>query len=221
MQDNFYYTSYKDSGIKPYKIIFLSTIVTLTLYLLIPLIDQMRMSECDLDLKEIQLVKLSHFEHLEQKTVNPEKKYQREQLKLIKPGYKYQTIPIDVSFDTDITISKIDFFLDFSVQSEMNVDDFIFELNDVDLEPEPLLQSPPFYPLQAKSRGIEGEVVLMFIVNTEGLVEHVEVISSKNGEYFIESAISAVKRWKFKPGKYQGEVVPVRVQLPLSFDLNH
>jgi len=61
----------------------------------------------------------------------------------------------------------------------------------------------------------------MFIVNIEGLVEHVEVISSKNGEYFIEPAISAVKKWKFKPGKYQGEVVPVRVQLPLSFDLNH
>jgi len=128
MQDNFYYTSYKGSGIKPYKIVFLSMIATLTLYLLIPLIDQIRESKCHLDLKDIQVIKLSHFKPLKQKTVNLEEKYQREPLKLIKPIYRYQTIPIDVSLDADIVIDKIDFFLDFSVQSEMNVNDFIFLL---------------------------------------------------------------------------------------------
>jgi len=220
MQNDICYVSYKSYGISFHKIIFFSVGVTLALYLLIPLIDQIRITKSDLEFKDIQTVSLSHPDPLKKEPLEQKLKRSRELPQLIKIKHNYQLMPINVVLDMDLDVNNGDFSLHFDLKPEVDINDFVFEINNVDVEPLPLLQFPPFYPLQAKFKGIEGSVTLMFIVNAGGSVEHIEVTHSKNGEYFIDSAIQAVKKWKFKPGQKQGKAVPVRVQLPLSFDIN-
>ncbi|MBV8810569.1 MAG: energy transducer TonB, partial [Acidobacteriaceae bacterium] len=64
-----------------------------------------------------------------------------------------------------------------------------------------VLSSPlPTYPEVARQRGIQGRVVLQIIIDRAGTVEHnVTVIESI--QFLDESAVEAVRRWRFRPGR--------------------
>lgn len=80
------------------------------------------------------------------------------------------------------------------------------------------LQQNIQYPEMAKRAGIEGRVVVQFIVNEEGKVENPQVIRGIGGGA-DEEALKVVKQAKFKPGMQQGEPVPVQYSLPIFFRL--
>ncbi len=75
----------------------------------------------------------------------------------------------------------------------------------------------PVYPELAKKAGIEGTVVVKVLVNTKGDVEKVEVL--KSHPLLDESAITAAKQFKFKPGKQRDKFVKVWVSIPFNFKL--
>ena len=119
-----------------------------------------------------------------------------------------------------LTIDIGDFAGDFSLAFSLETDtSLVFELSEVDEPPRVLVKLPPFYPLGAKARGIEGVVELVFVVGADGAVGNIEVVSSYPGEIFVESAVNAVKRWKFEPGKKDGRPVVTRIRLPIRFEL--
>lgn len=74
------------------------------------------------------------------------------------------------------------------------------------------------YPKAAKSNNIEGRVFIQFVVTKEGKVKDTEVIKGI-GYGCDEAARDAVKKALFKPGKHKGEVVNVRMSLPIVFKL--
>lgn len=76
------------------------------------------------------------------------------------------------------------------------------------------------YPEMARMAGIEGRVVVQFIIDTEGNVNDPIVIRGIGGGC-DEEALKAVKKAKFIPGKQRGKPVFVRYSLPISFTLNH
>lgn len=96
--------------------------------------------------------------------------------------------------------------------------DMIFEIADLDEAPEPIVQIAPVYPSKLKKSGVQGRVWIMFIVDENGLTSKQRVTESPHDE-FAESAIKAVRQWKFKPGKKEGKAVKTRVQIPLAFTL--
>jgi protein TonB len=57
----------------------------------------------------------------------------------------------------------------------------------------------PNYPRAAKTRGIEGNVELEFVITESGEVTDITVISAANGDWFIETAVRALSRWRFSP----------------------
>ncbi len=57
----------------------------------------------------------------------------------------------------------------------------------------------PKYPRRAKLQRKEGYVELAFYINSTGEVSNVSVIDSKPKGVFENSAIKAIKRWRFKP----------------------
>jgi len=57
----------------------------------------------------------------------------------------------------------------------------------------------PRYPSRALSRGIEGWVLLEFAIDELGLAVNPVVIESEPPGIFDRAAISAVKRWKYRP----------------------
>lgn len=75
------------------------------------------------------------------------------------------------------------------------------------------------YPATAKEKGIQGLVVLTFVVREEGKVDSVEVLRGIGGGC-DEEAVKLVKNsgiWT--PGKLEGKAVPVRMRLPVQFKL--
>jgi protein TonB len=77
----------------------------------------------------------------------------------------------------------------------------------------------PVYPQEAREKGYQGEVLLRVEVLSNGQVGQVEVKRSSGYEVLDESALIAVKQWKFIPAR-RGEVpIPVWVSIPIKFQL--
>lgn len=74
------------------------------------------------------------------------------------------------------------------------------------------------YPEEARRQGIQGRVVLDFVVNTDGRTEMIEVAESLH-PLCDSSAVRAVRQTRFVPGRQRGEPVPVRLRLPVRFQL--
>jgi protein TonB len=69
----------------------------------------------------------------------------------------------------------------------------------------------------AKKVGAEGLVVLKVLINTKGDVEKVKVI--KSNPLLDEAAITAVRQFKFQPGKQRDRYVKVWMSIPFRFRL--
>lgn len=75
------------------------------------------------------------------------------------------------------------------------------------------------YPTQARRMGIEGTVYVVFVVNTDGTLQDVDVLRGIGGGC-DEEAIRVVKNApKWEPGKQRGRPVRVRMRLPIKFKL--
>lgn len=75
------------------------------------------------------------------------------------------------------------------------------------------------YPSSAKEAGIEGKVMVRFIIDKEGAVKNPTVIKSVDPS-LDKAAVDAVKLLpKFKPGKNGGQPVNVFYTVPIAFKL--
>jgi protein TonB len=77
----------------------------------------------------------------------------------------------------------------------------------------------PEYTLETRRRGVQGIVEVEAIVLPNGTVGLVRVIRPLDPD-LDRSAIAAVKRWRFKPGTYDGMPVPMLVNIELTFKLS-
>ena len=97
-------------------------------------------------------------------------------------------------------------------------EDFVYELEDLDTVPIPLVQVKPVYPERLKRAHIESNVTAIVSIDQDGDVFDVEIEHSEYSE-FSESVIMAVLMWKFIPGQKDGSRVKQRVRLPVTFRL--
>ena len=74
------------------------------------------------------------------------------------------------------------------------------------------------YPEIARKAGVEGRVILQFIVNENGSVTEAAVVRGI-GAGCDEEALRVVREAKFKPGKQRGKAVKVKMSLPITFKL--
>ena len=96
----------------------------------------------------------------------------------------------------------------------------MFDFASLDQKPEPRFQPLPTYPFEMKrAGGIEGSVTVTFVVDSTGATSDPAIIRSTN-RGFESSAIEAVLKWKFRPGKKGGVAVNTRnVVITLNFTL--
>lgn len=97
----------------------------------------------------------------------------------------------------------------------------IYTENDVDEVVVSLGNVQPVYPEAMRAAGVEGQVLVQFIVNEKGRVESgsIKIINSAN-PMFEASVRSALPRMKFKPATVNGRPVKQLVQQPFQFKLN-
>ncbi len=76
------------------------------------------------------------------------------------------------------------------------------------------------YPATLRSAGIEGRVVVQFVVDTLGRAElgDLRVIESPH-TLFSDAVREALARFRFSPGEAGGRPVRTRVQIPFTFAL--
>ncbi len=75
------------------------------------------------------------------------------------------------------------------------------------------------YPTIAQENGIQGRVILQFVVNKDGSIVDVTVARSVD-PYLDKEAVRVVKMMpKWKPGKQRGKPVRVKYTLPVMFRL--
>ncbi|SHK02193.1 energy transducer TonB [Rhodothermus profundi] len=74
------------------------------------------------------------------------------------------------------------------------------------------------YPELARKAGMEGLVVVQFVVEPDGSVSNIQVVRSA-GRLLDEAAVRAVRQLRFKPGRQRGRPVRVRYALPIRFRL--
>jgi TonB family protein len=76
------------------------------------------------------------------------------------------------------------------------------------------------YPKEAEEKGLQGRVVVRYIIEKDGSISEVEIAKSVN-EYLDAEAVRVVNAMpKWKPGKQKGENVRVKYTLPISFRLS-
>lgn len=82
------------------------------------------------------------------------------------------------------------------------------------------LQKCVNYPDMARKAGIEGRVIVQFIVNEQGNVEQPRVVRGIGGGA-DEEALRCVKQSTFQPGRQRGNPVRVQYSLPVVFKLQN
>ena len=89
----------------------------------------------------------------------------------------------------------------------------------LDRSPRTRTPTPPACPFEAKQDGRSGTVAVEFLVDEIGSVVSPRVTDSSD-PIFNESAVRAIARWRFEPGRKDGRVVRFRRAVPIVFTLN-
>ena len=79
--------------------------------------------------------------------------------------------------------------------------------------------APAEYPIASRRRNEQGTALVRARVGTDGSVERVELAQSSGSAQLDESALAAVRGWRFLPALERGTPVVSEVDLPVVFRL--
>ena len=90
----------------------------------------------------------------------------------------------------------------------------------VDVRPDLLAGPPPIYPELLRQAGIQGRVLVQFVVDTMGKAEvsTIRIIQTPNPG-FNDVVRTSVVRSQFRPGRVRGRAVRVLTELPFDFKI--
>jgi protein TonB len=78
-------------------------------------------------------------------------------------------------------------------------------------------QARPVYPALARQARIQGKVLLEAVINKEGVIEELTVVSGH--PLLINAALDAVKQWRYQPTMLNGVAVEVITTIEVNFTL--
>jgi protein TonB len=85
-------------------------------------------------------------------------------------------------------------------------------------EPKRIVNVPPEYPELARRAGVQGTVILEAVLDVNGRVQSVRVL--KSVMLLDESAIRAVRQWRYTPTELNGVPVQVLMTITVNFTLH-
>lgn len=85
--------------------------------------------------------------------------------------------------------------------------------------PSPQGNPRPEYPDFARRKGWQGECLLRVVVTPEGRADGIAVHRSSGYAILDQSAVAAVKRWRFMPRVVGGECRVSTIEVPVNFSL--
>jgi protein TonB len=76
----------------------------------------------------------------------------------------------------------------------------------------------PEYPALAKLARIQGAVVLRAVIGKQGTIENLQAVGGP--PLLIKAAVEAVRQWRYRPYRLNGEPVEVDTQITINFLLS-
>lgn len=92
----------------------------------------------------------------------------------------------------------------------------VFSIADLDQAPRVVYQPAPDYPNELRHKRLAGTVYVLFLVDGMGHVAN-PIVQKSTNQAFEQPALQAVRRWRFEPGKRNGQTVQFRMRVPITF----
>ena len=96
---------------------------------------------------------------------------------------------------------------------------FGFSLGEVNAKPKVVKNVPVVYPVDARKKGLNGQVLVRFHLDENGRVSHLHIKSAEPPDIFNQNTLAALRQWRFQPARHEGKAVPVWVEVPVEFQL--
>jgi TonB family protein len=112
--------------------------------------------------------------------------------------------------------SPIDFQVINPVQNTVKFTEAYPTVAEVDEAPTVIEQIAPEYPSMMKRLSANGEATIVVVVMPDGKPAQAQIEQATHPR-FGEAALDAVKRWRFKPGRKGGKIVPTVMSIPVQF----
>jgi len=106
-------------------------------------------------------------------------------------------------------------FLKYISRETGNIPDYILE------KPRVIDIPAPEYPLNARTTGIEGEVIVETLVDRDGTVAYVAILKTSGYDALDNAALEAASKARFEPATHSGRPVPTWISIPFSFSLHN
>ena len=204
----------------------MALVVTTLLFIAIPLLTQI--STMSKKREKFQRIQVSNTrpppppepekeKRLEEQKKQDQPKQAKQRQRMPRPKLNVASSGLSADMGGTIAISGL-LRSDFSVSDSLFVS--AFNLNEVDQPPKLIRAVNPRYPFEAAQKGIEGRVMLRFVVDSTGQAQEPEVVKSDPPGVFDEAALAVVKKYKFRPAMKGGKAVDCIVKAPIKFSLN-
>jgi protein TonB len=79
--------------------------------------------------------------------------------------------------------------------------------------------SPPVYPATEHRLGIEGRVILRVTISSTGRAAALRIETSSGSTALDQSAVAAVRGWRFSPAIRSGKAVEFEILVPVNFSI--
>ena len=73
----------------------------------------------------------------------------------------------------------------------------------------------PSYPAVARQARITGDVLMQAVIGKDGSIQHLKVLHGQ--PLLAQSAITAVKQWRYRPYLLNGNPVEIETQITVQF----
>ena len=94
-------------------------------------------------------------------------------------------------------------------------DEAVYDLGPGVTPPRVIKQVNPRYPTNRGVRAV-GSVIIALVVSSKGLPKDPHVVKGLDKD-LDESAVDAVKEWRFAPAEKNGQAIAVRVSVQIQF----
>ena len=80
-----------------------------------------------------------------------------------------------------------------------------------------IYRTQPVYPREALAKGVHGLVRIRQEIGKDGVPQKLEVLSGPSE--LVNASLDAVRRWRYKPYKLNGEPVAVEMTCDINFEI--
>lgn len=159
------------------------------------------------------IIQMEHIPETVQKTLPPPPARP-----VVPIAVESEEVPDSVTIEpTDLNLDAV--ALDLSIAGPpgaIGVSDEPMDISEIDYKPHLLTLIMPTFPEAAKKRKLKsGSSKVKLLVNKQGNVEQVDFVEGP--DVFRREAISTAFRYRFRPGRHQGEVRKVWMEISIQF----